>query len=68
MFEAVDFSEDEKLPEDEEEILVYVEFPDCVENNMFSNDRIKLDIIGIDTESPVMQINGKVRFNFICNA
>lgn len=56
---------DEELQEDEEELLVYVEFPNCNENNMFGNERLKIDIVGIDSETPIMQINGKVSVFFI---
>lgn len=53
-------SEDE-LSADEEEILVYVEFEGLVGSNAFSDQALQLDMIGIDTEHPVMQINGRVR-------
>ncbi|KAI4485030.1 hypothetical protein M0802_012836 [Mischocyttarus mexicanus] len=49
---------DTELPEDEEEILVYVEFEGFVNNNIFTNGE-QLDIIGIDTDHPIMQIDGK---------
>ncbi|XP_032674556.1 general transcription factor 3C polypeptide 6 isoform X2 [Odontomachus brunneus] len=47
------------LSEDEEEILVYVEFEDLIGSNTFCNQDLQLDMIGIDTEHPVMQINGR---------
>lgn len=53
------------MDEDEEEILVYVEFENCNENNTFSNKNLKLDMIGIDTEHPIMQVNGKVCLHFL---
>lgn len=52
-------SDDEK-DEDEEEILVYVEFEGFVGSNVFNNEALQLDMIGIDTEHPIMQINGRV--------
>lgn len=52
---------DDDLLEDEEETLVYVEFEDLVGSNTFCNQDLQLDMIGIDTEHPVMQINGRVR-------
>lgn len=51
---------DEEISEDEEEILVYVEFEGLVDSNVFSEKELRLDMIGIDTEHPIMQINGKV--------
>lgn len=50
---------DDELPEDEEEMLVYVEFEGLVGSNVFNNEELQLDMIGIDTEHPVMQINGR---------
>ncbi|EFN83196.1 general transcription factor 3C polypeptide 6 [Harpegnathos saltator] len=50
---------DDDLSEDEEEILVYVEFEDLVGSNMFSNEDLQLDMIGLDTEHPIMQVNGR---------
>lgn len=51
---------DEELSENEEEILVYVEFEGLVGSNVFNNKELQLDMIGIDTEHPTMQINGRV--------
>ena len=51
---------DDEISEDEEEILVYVEFEGLVDGNVFSEKQLQLDMIGIDTEHPIMQINGKV--------
>lgn len=59
MFEASEDFDDDELQEDEEELLVYVEFPNCDENSMFGIERLKLDILGIDTETPIIQVNGK---------
>ncbi|XP_053987053.1 uncharacterized protein LOC128891900 [Hylaeus anthracinus] len=50
---------DSEVPEDEEEILVYVEFEGLVDDNVFSEEQLQLDMIGIDTDHPIMQINGK---------
>ena len=50
---------DEELSEDEEEILVYVEFEGLVDGNGFSEKQLQLDMIGVDTEHPIMQINGR---------
>lgn len=64
MFEASEDFDDDELQEDEEELLVYVEFPNCDENSMFGIERLKLDILGIDTETPIIQVNGKVSLSF----
>lgn len=53
---------DDKLSEDEEEMLVYVEFEGLVGSNVFNNEELQLDMIGIDTEHPIMQIDGRVCF------
>ncbi|KAL6255916.1 hypothetical protein P5V15_013156 [Pogonomyrmex californicus] len=50
---------DDELPEDEEEMLVYVEFEGLAGNDAFNNENLQLDMIGLDTEHPVMQINGR---------
>lgn len=52
--------EDDELPDDEEEILVYVEFDGSVASNTFGNEKLTLDMIGLDKEHPIMQVNGKV--------
>ncbi|OAD57033.1 hypothetical protein WN48_02832, partial [Eufriesea mexicana] len=39
-------------------IIVYVEF-EGLDGNVFSERQLQLDMIGIDTEHPIMQINGK---------
>lgn len=52
-------SEDELL-EDEEEMLVYVEFEGLTGSDTFSNQDLQMDMIGIDTEHPIMEINGRV--------
>jgi len=66
---------DDELSEDEEEMLVYVEFEGLTGSDMFSNQDLQLDMIGIDTEHPIMQINGRVcsvllpvefNMNFFC--
>lgn len=54
---------DTEIPEDEEEIFVYVEFEGLVDGNVFSEAQLQLDMIGIDTEHPIMQINGRVITN-----
>lgn len=51
---------DDELAEDEEEMLVYVEFEGLVGSNVFNNEELQLDMIGIDTEHPIMQINGRI--------
>nr|XP_031844147.1 uncharacterized protein LOC116432025 [Nomia melanderi] len=51
---------DDEISEDEHEILVYVEFEGLVDVNVFSEEQLQLDMIGIDTEHPIMQINGKL--------
>ncbi|XP_012152182.2 uncharacterized protein LOC100876488 isoform X1 [Megachile rotundata] len=48
-----------KVSEDEEEVLVYVEFEGLVDSNVFNEKQLQLDMVGIDTEHPIMQINGK---------
>ncbi|XP_015601728.1 uncharacterized protein LOC107270853 [Cephus cinctus] len=45
--------------DDEEEFLVYVEFEGFVERNTFSDENLKLDIIGIDSDYPIIEVNGK---------
>lgn len=50
---------DEELSESEEEMLVYVEFEGFEGSNAFNNKDLQLDMIGIDTGNPVMQINGR---------
>lgn len=55
---------DPELLEDEEEILVYVEFEGFVNNNIFTNGQLQLDMVGIDTDHPIMQIDGRVIFFF----
>ncbi|EZA56373.1 hypothetical protein DMN91_010300 [Ooceraea biroi] len=50
-------SDDEKS--EDEEMLVYVEFEGLMGSNAFSNEELQLDMIGIDTEHPIMQINGR---------
>ena len=51
---------DSELEEDEEEILVYVEFDNCMTNDVFKSENLQLDMLGIDSDHPVMQVNGKV--------
>lgn len=51
---------DDDLSESEEEMLVYVEFEDLVGSKTFSKEDLQLDMTAIDTEHPVMQINGRV--------
>lgn len=48
-----------KVSEDEEEVFVYVEFEGLVDSNVFNEKQLQLDMVGIDTEHPIMQINGK---------
>ncbi|XP_014204490.1 DNA ligase 1 [Copidosoma floridanum] len=50
---------DSELEDDEEEILVYVEFDNFATSDVFSNNNLKLDMLGLDSDHPVMQINGK---------
>lgn len=58
---------DDELPEDEEEMLVYVEFEGLVGSNVLNNEELQLDMIGIDTEHPTMQINGRVCCYDVCS-
>ena len=51
---------DGELSENEEEMLIYVEFEGLTGNEMFDNKDLQLDMIGIDTEHPIMEINGRV--------
>lgn len=51
---------DDELLEDEEEMLVYVEFEGLTGSDTFSNQDLQLNMIGIDTEHPIMEINGRV--------
>lgn len=51
---------DEELSENEEEMLVYVQFEGLVGSNVFDDKNLELDIVGIDTEHPIIQINGRV--------
>jgi len=57
---------DDELLEDEEEMLVYVEFEGLIGSNVFNSKELQLDMIGIDTEHPIMQINGRVCF-YVCS-
>ncbi|TGZ45621.1 general transcription factor 3C polypeptide 6 [Temnothorax longispinosus] len=50
---------DDELLEDEAEMLVYVEFEGITSSDTFSNQDLQLDMIGIDTEHPMMEINGR---------
>ncbi|XP_020288875.1 general transcription factor 3C polypeptide 6 [Pseudomyrmex gracilis] len=50
---------DEMLSENEEEMLVYVQFEGLVGSNVFDDKNLELDIVGIDTEHPIIQINGR---------
>ncbi|XP_046740005.1 uncharacterized protein LOC124407666 [Diprion similis] len=53
-------SDDEScLSEDESEVLVYVECEGYVDGSVFKNEKLQLDIIGVDSDHPIMQINGK---------
>ncbi|XP_043274826.1 uncharacterized protein [Venturia canescens] len=52
-------NDDDELPDDEEEILVYVEFDGSVASNTLSNEKLQFDMIGLDKEHPIMQVNGK---------
>jgi hypothetical protein len=51
---------DDELSEGEEEMLVYVEFEGFTGSDMFNKEDLQLDMIGIDTEHPIMEINGRV--------
>lgn len=51
---------DQETHEDEEEILVYVKFEGVAENEQLKSENLKLNMLGVDTEHPIMQINGKV--------
>ncbi|KAH0564525.1 DNA ligase 1 [Cotesia glomerata] len=55
-----DVDDDDVCDETEEEdILVYVEFEGTSESTIFCNEKLQLDMIGLDMEHPIMQINGK---------
>jgi len=51
---------DDENNNDEEEMLVYVEFEGLIGSNIFNNQELKLDMIGIDTDHPIIEINGRV--------
>ncbi|XP_015108536.1 mediator of RNA polymerase II transcription subunit 12 [Diachasma alloeum] len=51
--------EDSPLEEDETEVLVYVEFEGTARRDVFSNEKLQLDMIGLDMEHPVMRVNGR---------
>jgi len=51
---------DDELSENEEEMLVYVEVDGLTGSDMFNDKDLQLDIIGIDSEHPIMEINGRV--------
>ncbi|XP_078045804.1 uncharacterized protein LOC144474606 [Augochlora pura] len=50
---------DNEICEDGDEFLVYVEFEGLADGNVFSEEQLQLDMVGIDTEHPIMKINGK---------
>ncbi|KAG7197770.1 hypothetical protein KM043_001588 [Ampulex compressa] len=50
---------DDELSEDTEEILVYVEFEGFAGSGSFNATQLQLDVIGIDTEHPIIQLNGR---------
>lgn len=50
---------DSEPEEDEEEYLIHVEFEN-LDSNVLTDENLKMDMLGIDSEHPVMQINGKV--------
>lgn len=52
--------DDDQLEEDEEETLVYVEFETTSGPDVFCNEKLQLDMIGLDTEHPIMRVNGRV--------
>ncbi|KAG8034505.1 hypothetical protein G9C98_007581 [Cotesia typhae] len=55
-----DVDDDDVCDETEEEdILVYVEFEGTSESTIFCNEKLQLDMIGLDMEHPIMQVNGK---------
>lgn len=53
--------DNDELQDDEEETIVYVEFESTSGNDAFLNEKLQLDMIGLDTEHPIMRINGRVR-------
>lgn len=57
-------NEDTPLGSDEEDVLVYVEFESTAGPTTFCNEKLQLDMIGLDMEHPIMQVNGKVRYIF----
>ncbi|XP_034950346.1 general transcription factor 3C polypeptide 6 [Chelonus insularis] len=50
---------DSPLEEDEEETLVYVEFEGLSGPDTFCNENLQLDMIGLDTEHPLIKVNDK---------
>ncbi|KAK0179409.1 hypothetical protein PV327_005165 [Microctonus hyperodae] len=52
-------NDDSPLGDDEEEIIIYVDFEGTTGSNTFCNEKLELDMIGLDSEHPIMQVNGK---------
>ncbi|XP_011314133.1 uncharacterized protein [Fopius arisanus] len=51
--------DDSPLEEDESELLVYVEFEGTTQSDVFSKEKLQLDMIGLDMEHPIMRVNGR---------
>lgn len=51
--------DNDELQDDEEETIVYVEFESTSGNDAFLSEKLQLDMIGLDTEHPIMRINGR---------
>lgn len=45
---------------EEEECLVYMDFESKSLDDQLKDPNLKMNIIGIDTDSPILQVNSKV--------
>lgn len=45
---------------EEEETLIYVDFESNLLEDQISDNDLKLKLIGIDTEQPILQLNNKI--------
>ncbi|KAK0172426.1 hypothetical protein PV328_005743 [Microctonus aethiopoides] len=52
-------NDDSPLGDDEEDIFIYVDFEATTSSSIFCNEKLELDMIGLDSEHPIMQVNGK---------
>lgn len=51
---------DENDDYEEEECLVYLDFDTKFLEDQLRDPNLKMDIIGIDTENPILQVNSKL--------